>query len=95
MRHTKPCWKSPSLAVRKQSVNSACDVCVGTGEIISLWTQVPGGETLRCFMCLGSGKQPTPSRGMNHTPLNWQVSELQPSMGRMEETGPTERPPFR
>ena len=48
----------------------SCDICMGTGEIISLWTQVPGGETLRCFRCLGSGKEPTPSRGMNHTPLN-------------------------
>jgi preprotein translocase subunit Sec63 len=26
-----------------------CDICMGTGEIISLWSQIPGGETLRCF----------------------------------------------
>ena len=63
------------LAVAKPSRQKAkreltCDICVGTGEIISLWTQVPGGETLRCFMCLGSGKEPTPSRERNHTPLN-------------------------
>ena len=31
---------------------------------------MPGGESLRCFRCLGTGKEPTPSRGMNHTPLN-------------------------
>ena len=47
-----------------------CDICMGTGEIISLWTQVPGGETLRCFRCFGTGKEPTPARGMYHTPLN-------------------------
>ena len=47
-----------------------CDICNGTGKIISRWTQVPGGESLRCFRCLGTGKEPTPSRRMNHTPLN-------------------------
>ena len=55
---------------RKAERELTCDICMGTGEIISLWTQVPGGETLRCFRCLGTGKEPTPSRGMNHTPLN-------------------------
>ena len=43
---------------------------MGLGEIISRWTQVPGGETLRCPKCLGSGKETPPSRRVNHTPLN-------------------------
>ena len=34
---------------RKAERELTCDICMGTGEIISLWTQVPGGETLRCF----------------------------------------------
>ena len=52
-----------------------CDICMGTGEIISLWSQVPGGETLRCFRCFGTGKEPTPARGMYHTPLNCKCEE--------------------
>ena len=47
-----------------------CDMCMGTGEIISRWTQVLGGETLRCPKCLGSGRERLPSGLVNHTPLN-------------------------
>ena len=47
----------------------ACDMCMGTGAIISRWTQVLGGVSLRCPKCLGSGKD-TPPRRVNHTPLN-------------------------
>ena len=47
-----------------------CDMCMGSGDIISHWTTVLGGESLRCPKCFGSGKFRPRSVRINHTPLN-------------------------
>ena len=63
-----------------------CDMCEGVGEIIAYWTSIPGGESMRCPQCLGSGRDAPPSRkGQSHS-SELQVRGLQSSMDRMEET---------
>ncbi len=47
-----------------------CEMCMGAGEFIAYWTSIPGGESMRCPQCLGSGREPPSTGRVNHTPLN-------------------------
>ena len=69
-----------------------CDMCRGTGEIISRWTEVLRGATLRCPKCLGSGKERRSSRLVNHTPLNCRCEDCNRRWDEWRGRSRTRRP---
>ena len=63
--------RGPGAPVEGGPRAAKCDMCMGSGDILSRWTTTDGGEALRCPRCFGSGVfDPHPSHSRKHTSLN-------------------------